>query len=68
MKKLTIALMCIFTIAVAGHAQNLVEDLSDDDVTIVFKNSSDQSVSKGLHKQSGRMISYVSGKSITIVT
>ena len=68
MKNLTIALMCIFTIAVAGHAQNLVENLSDDEVTIVFKNSSDQSASKALHKQSGRMISYEPGKSITIVT
>lgn len=68
MKKLAIALMCIFTIAVAGHAQHLVEDLSDDEVTIVFKNSGDQSALKGLHKQSGRMISYDPGKSITIVT
>ena len=60
--------ICALVTAFAGHAQNLVENLSGDEVTIVFKNANDQSVSKAEHKQSGRMIHYDPGKSITIVT
>ena len=51
-------LICVLVTAFAGRAQ-LVEELSEKDVTIIFK---------GDHKQSGRMISYDPGKSITIVT
>ena len=50
--------MCVLVTAFAGRAQ-LVEELSEKDVTIIFK---------GDHKQSGRMINYDPGKSITIVT
>ena len=60
--------MCMLLTVGAAVAQNLIEDLSNDEVTIVFKNANDQSVSKGEHKQSGRMINYDPGKSITIVT
>lgn len=60
--------ICALVTAFAGHAQNLVENLSEDEVTIVFKNANDQSVSKAEHKQSGRMLHYDPGKSITIVT
>ena len=60
--------ICALVTAFAGHAQNLVENLSEDEVTIVFKNANDQSVSKAEHKQSGRMLHYDRGKSITIVT
>lgn len=59
---------CMMLVAIPGHTQNLVEDLSENEVTIEFKNSNDQTVLKGLHKQSGRMINYDPGKSITIVT
>ena len=59
---------CMMAVATMGHAQKLVEDLSDDEVTIVFKNDLSQSVTRGDHKQSGRMINYEPGKSITIVT
>ena len=51
-------LICVLVTAFAGRAQ-LVEELSEKDVTIIFKDD---------HKQSGRMISYDPGKSITIVT
>ena len=51
-------LICVLVTASAARAQ-LVEELSERDVTIIFK---------GDHKQSGRMISYDPGMSITIVT
>ena len=59
MNKFFLALMCLLLNVSAANAQNLVEDLSEDEVTIVFN---------GGHKQSGRKINYEPGKSITIVT
>lgn len=61
-------LICLMTMPLASNAQKLIEDLSEDEVTIVYKNAADQSTMKGEHKQSGRMIKYEPGKFITIVT
>ena len=59
MKKIILALMCLLLNVSAAIAQDLVEELSEDEVTIILK---------GDYKQSGRMINYEPGKSITIVT
>lgn len=64
----TLFLICLMIMPFAGNAQNLIEELSEDEVTIVYKNATDQSVMKGEHKQSGRMIKYEPGKFMTIVT
>ena len=62
--KFLLLAFALFSISI--HAQQLITDLSEQDVTIILK-SNDNLRYQVDHKQSGRMINYVPGKSITIV-